>query len=669
MSNKKVISFFLCIVIVFFSMANTKNEVYAASEKVITLEQVITLALSNDKEYQRTYNKIEIKRVKYVAAVKSIKMKIKNMTTFRWSPLLNFKFPEQPKLVDEYEWQYKPVQIQSEITSLQHKLIDCKYATIETVSLLYTQAYVAQEKITYLETIISDTEKEKKRLEAKKENVDKLQQSIDKKKSELLLQMRNLAAKKEKITQKIKMNINTGYRFENTLYIADIPRSELPGIEKYTIDRDQNFYESKLNERLSYTSLTMIEKFMSNKFGGNMSLIQPYVNQAKNGQDINQISFKKSYDIFLNVIDYPWNGYKRIIFVKINRVWFKGAADGSRYVEDDPYALYSASLDYKDAKEDKDAMEKEIKNRVKDDYENLVTAKNAYESTKVYNQQLKENVVRALEQNRNGAFPYEELKELQEEYEKAKIDEMDAMSTYCQLLYAYDRFTCGAISQYLKRNGLNTQYISGGDSYVSVDQIEGAYYYIESKIEDQIFMLGVSIPDDFTIEITDFELWVNDTLIGTRTKKDEQLRHLTLDYMQTESVTIRLYNEQKLVEICEIDPNINRDKLLIRDNYQVVKDTKELRKVATFNLETDKEKKLTTIHFQKELQEIMYYTIQDKNGIYIYDDKQISIEQDYTYLSMISKQISELKISFYDGEKQLLFTGFFDPLSGSIFVE
>lgn len=667
----------LCITIVSPVLFPAGMQVKAAAGRAFSLKQAQTLALAADKNYQRTYNKIEMKKVKYVAAIKSIEMKKKNMRTFRWTPLLSFKFPEQPKLVDEYEWQYKPIQIQSEITALEHKLNDCKYEVIETVSLLYTQAYVCQEKIAYLQSMILELEKDLKRIQtkaatggAKQADADKLKQSIEKNKSDLVLQMRTYETKKEKISDKVKMDVKSGYRFENPLVEADIPRSSLPDLVNYTLDHDQNYYEVKLNESISLTSLTMTESFMRNQYGGKMNQIQSYVNQAKSGGDINQIAFKKSYDQFLKEIDEPWNGYYRFLFIKISKEWFKGAISGSRYVEDDPYALYTASLDYADAREEKIAAQKDLTGRVKDQYESLITARNAYEILKASNVELGKEVSRGLEQNRMGKLPYEELKALQDEYQKAQIEELNMLDNYSQLLYSYNRLTCGAISIYLRGNSIQWNMTSGGDSFVTADEIEGAYYYIESKIEDRLFILGVQIPENFKPDITHYELWVNETRVGQKLSTDQQLRHLTLDFDEAQSVRIKLFNEDKLVEICEIDSGINRAPLLIRDNYRVEDKKKGLRKVAAYTWKSDREKNLITLHFQKETGEaVAFYTLSEQNGKNIYQADPVPISQDYTYLSILASDFSKLRITFYDENKEKLYIGTFDSLTGSIYTE
>ena len=66
-----------------------------AEGKTLTLSQAVALATGVSREYKTTRSKIFLKQAEYEEAVKSIALKKKNMATFRWTPLLSFKFPEK----------------------------------------------------------------------------------------------------------------------------------------------------------------------------------------------------------------------------------------------------------------------------------------------------------------------------------------------------------------------------------------------------------------------------------------------------------------------------------------------------------------------------------------------------------------------------------------------
>ena len=91
---KKRIIAFMCILSLLvsaFSMFSLNTGAEAAS-KALTITQARRLALAKSKSYQKIKSKISAKEVAYDAAVKSAKLIKKNLSTFRWSPLLSFKF-------------------------------------------------------------------------------------------------------------------------------------------------------------------------------------------------------------------------------------------------------------------------------------------------------------------------------------------------------------------------------------------------------------------------------------------------------------------------------------------------------------------------------------------------------------------------------------------------
>ena len=92
-SLKRGVSLLLCLALVLPLFAGSLA--IAAAPKTLQLKQAQNMALSNNTEITKTYNEILLKEIQYTEAVKEIKAKVKNLTSFRWTPLLSFKFPEQ----------------------------------------------------------------------------------------------------------------------------------------------------------------------------------------------------------------------------------------------------------------------------------------------------------------------------------------------------------------------------------------------------------------------------------------------------------------------------------------------------------------------------------------------------------------------------------------------
>ena len=117
----------------------------ALSSRTFRLEQAQRMALRTSSDIRKQNNQIILKRMKYVEAVEGIRAKVKNLRSFRWSPLLSFKFPQQLDLTEEYDLNVKPLTIQTEIDTLKHGLDDLKYEITHKVNQQYFEVYLLQE--------------------------------------------------------------------------------------------------------------------------------------------------------------------------------------------------------------------------------------------------------------------------------------------------------------------------------------------------------------------------------------------------------------------------------------------------------------------------------------------------------------------------------------------
>lgn len=672
---KKCIVTVLLTSLIACTVVTQENMVVWAADKTLSLQQAQKVAIAKSSKRVKILNKIELQEIKYSAAVKSIQMKKKNMSTFRWTPLLSFKFPEQPTLADEYEWQYKPLQITSTISSLQHQLLDDQLETKESVSNLYVQIYINQEKIAFLEENLEQAQttltRNQARLavgEATQSDIDKLQQSIDRLTTDISLQKRSFETNKSKLSKLINQDVTTGYTFQNPLQQADIPRNILDNLIQYTLDNDQSYYEAKMDTRLAYTGMNMMESMMRSQYGNKMNNIMPFINQIKAGDSVDSGAFKNAYKQMLDNVDAPWNGTKKILFIRIKKEWFKGAVDGSRYVEDDPYALYTGALEYMDALKEQNSLQDELTNSVKSGFETLKTAQIAYNDAKKSCDVLEQEVEKNTRLNLLGKVSYEELSDLQEEYRNQESETLDLLAEYTQLLYSYDRLTCGGITAYLEGTDVDMKAAQGGNSFIAKELEGKAYYYINYRVEDNIFVMGVSIPDNYSLDITDYALYVNDMQIGDVTPIDEELEHLALDLDQVDKAQIFLYDGQELVDVREIDSSVNQAELPINGGY-TLEHKESVQTVATYIYTLQKTTNTVSMKITpKDSEQIAYYRLTDTDGNAVNGDELIPIDEEFTYLSLLVGDLSGLNIIFYDSQEQELYQGMFNTGSSSITI-
>lgn len=632
----------------------------AATDKTLTVSTAKNMALAQSSEYTKQKNKLALAKMQYSQSIKAIKLKEKNQRTFRWSPLLNFKFPEKPNLTDQMEYTYKPLELQSQIDTLNHSITDCVYGIYEKVELCFVEVYVLQERIAFNEERIlsyqTSLEKNKARLLsglATQSDVDAIEKKLENLNSTLLSDKRSFESAKEKLGGMIGIDVSTSYRFQNPFIDAELNRDMEEELIAYTLEHDDAYYQTKTATANGLLQLNTNYDLMQQQYGtSNMRIIDSFVAQAKRGEKLDSAAFKMKFEEFLNAVDRPWQGKKRILFIKIPKEWFKGEIDGIRYVEDEPYVLYESALEYQSLYTDEQSQKKELTDSVKTSYDNYVSTRNSSQALEKEVSKKAEELKRAAILNSTGQMTYEEYEQVQAEYEELQMDSLDAKAAYSQVLYSFDRLTCGAVGAYLKGDSIELSAAEGGQSYVVEDEGAGVYYFIRSMVENNLFEIGLSVPEDFEISISDFELWVDGVQIGERTKTDKTIRHLALDVKDVNRVFIRLYDGENFIDDCEIDASVYSDKLTIK-TYRV--ETTQDLQIGTYTAATNSVTGLWEIKIQLQSdQEAVSYNIKTKNGKYLISEKKIPAGETFRYLAAAEGSLDDLIICLYDEQETLV---------------
>ena len=611
------------------------------------------MAISSSSDISKQNNKVILKRMKYVEAVEGIKAKIKNLQSFRWTPLLSFKFPEKLNITEEYELNIKPLTLQTEIDNMVHRLNDLKYEVTHKVNQQYHKAYLLQETVAFTQARLDDAQQQLVRNQAQlatgdatQTDVDRAQSSVDTLTKALATQMREFEQAKTKLSELIGVDVSTGYQFANGFKSAFIPRKELDGLIQYTLDNDQAFYEAKAAASVAKLNLDSYEGLMRSQYGGKLSYIQTYINMAKQGLDVDYAAFQIKYKQMLTALDQPWAGTFRILFFRFTKEWLKGEISGTRYIEDEMYAVYTACMEYGNAKKERDTMEKELRAQVRDTYESLVTSWNSYLSQQELAEKAKKTLDRMLVLNQLGKATYSEVADEQNAYQEAQQQALEGLEAYNQILSEFDRLTCGAVTKYMKSTGMGLDTGEGGDAYAILDPISDPYYYIYSSVADLTFYIGVSVPDDFEPVIDSYEIWYAGTQIGSRTQVGEELRHLMLDYQETGRLLIRLYNGDEFVDECEIDASVPREILKIKK----AKVPSRTRVVGTYEINTTVQGEVSVSELKLKVNaaegaDSFTLTYGSKN---VYTTEKQSVRDSFSYLTLLIASLEKVTATLYD---------------------
>ncbi len=647
-------------------------DVQAEGGLLLSLDMAKKNGVANSPGLEKLESERNVKEVSLRQAVKSIKVKQKNMSTFRWSPLLSFKFPEKPDLSEAFEFEFKPIQIQAQIDTVNHKMTDQILEVYEEVSNLYVDIVILQDKIAFeeerLEVMNRTFLKNRAGLvtgQTAEKDVEAMERSLKALNDQIASDQRNLNADKKKLSEMIGMDVTTEYRFENPFVSSRIDRGSLSDLIQYTLDHDENYYEVSLSAATSLISLRTNYRLMEGQYGSKMSYISDFVNQTIAGQKISQKAFKKQYEEFLKAIDEPWQGSVRILFIRIPKEWFKGQISGIRYVEDEPYALYEAALEYQDALLEKQNEERSLRQQVEESFNNLVSMRNAYDTLAEQVKEAEESLRAEAALNRLGELTYEEYSTSLSSYEETQNEMFEALGAYSQALYSFDRLTCGGVTALLEGTGADLNAGSGGESYVDEEYAGGAYYYMEPIIEQQEFRVGVSIPSDFPIEVTHFELWCDQIQIGTRTEIGDTIRHLGLSVDRVSEVKLRFYNGGEFVDDCAIDPEVYSGPITLIKDYRILE--QEGTRIGTYTVESYPATGMTGITLLPDpSEEIGYYRIRNQEGNCLLGEALLPIGTEFRHLTLVQEGLEELVVEFFGTDSQLKYTGYFETGSQTL---
>ncbi len=702
---KRTIALLLVVCMVFL-LPNTGIDSLAKKKSTtkLTLSTAKKLAVANSEKMEAYDLSIDAKQAAKASALKSLSEKQKNMSTFRWSPLLSFKFPTKPNEAEAFEFSFKPSQLQNEIEILKHKQNDQKLVEYEKVSTLFVDICSYEEKITFytarkevMEETIGKLEARVKLGAAEQGELDKAQTKLSQIESKLANAMAKYETKKAKLGAMIGLDLSEGYTFENPFVSAEMGRSALTYITDYAIDRDEGLYEARNEEALTLLSLRINYSLMTGFYGSNVNMISGYIIQVINGGNLNKRAFKKDYDAFLKKVDDPWRGNYKIWFIKFPKEWLKGSLDGVRYVEDDPYVLYQNAIDYQSARKDADNTQKDLEDTIEDGFNNYVEVRQAYMTAVQDLEKAKNDLIKGDVQYYMGEISADEYQELEDAVNNATTAESDALAQYSTTTYNLDRTTCGGVSAYFESQNID---MTGGDReaglgtgvspFKTMSPIyeEGITYSIDNMADDNVFELRINVPADFSVsDINYFELYCDKVKIGERTPINKALRHMVLALSDINTCEVRFYSAENggYITTGEIDPSVSRGKIPFIKGYNTF--TADGMVVGEYEVQSTA--KTGTLEIKIKLTDsygVSGFAVKSGN---VYKDTEgdilsteggslflkesskgqySNISESYTYLDAVSGDLKDLTIVFTDDKNNPLFEATFGTEDQSIVV-
>lgn len=650
-----------------------------AAGKSLSLTQAKKLALAESDEYRGIKSKITLKEVAYMQAVKVLQLKQTNQSTYRWSPMFSFELPEELNFEEESNLAYKPAQIRTQIQQLQQELQTKVYRIYEETSVIFSKAYVYQEKVALEEEQLEQMEKALEKSKGRmllglsnQENVEGMEEEIEKLKEQLILDKKTFEIEKEKLGNLLAMDVSSGYLLTVNTENREVPRTALEQLLADTLENHQSYYNAKVETQLALLRITENYNLLEKQYGEAAKPLGIYVQQIKSGQTVDGNTFKNSYDLFLKEIENSWEGEWKILSVTIPKEWLKGETQGVRYIEDKPYALYENFLEYQEAVTNQEKIQKELTQEVKDIFETVTGNRSKYLSARRQEEKSEQELQKALLLNSMGELSYEEYRKLENQYMLQQLDTLDAWNNYQSCFYELDRITCGAVTEYLKNSkGNSWENLEESNKYlVEEDTITGAKYYFRSLVEDQMFEFGIYLPQNMKTNITHYELKVGDSVIGKKTEIDQPIKHLTMTLKENEKVYVRLYEKDEFVDDCEVDPFRYQGELNLQEYVIKEADTLDKKVIGTYKVVRKSEMGLMELMVDMaSAEDIWYYAVQNEEGKnLLLEEEQLSVSDSFIYMEWLLKDLETLKILCYNKEKTLKYTAYFDTAEYEIYI-
>lgn len=527
-----------------------------ASSRSISINDVRNYANANCSEAKdvildRITKEIELKQAK--DAIKDIR---KKESTVKFSLLFNIELPSKHGMPKEIELIMKVPQIQNEITVLQRqenyeRLKNKQKAESAFYDVLlenYNTNY-ATDRIADSSVTLKDITRKYQTGDGKKEDVDYVQNQIDGFKTKQKSSILNLNNKKKSLGNIINLDVTAGYDFQEYFPETNITRDMLPQIIEYSKQNDFELFKKTQARKLAEKNAYEILQIYKSKYSKYIGDIESYINSHKD-TEIDYEDFIKKYNYTLYQIDSPWYGSYviNLLFFKIYipKEWFKGDYSGTRYMEDQKYALFVALAEKdKAVKAEKDAITS-LENSIYDAYNNLKQMESSYKSVSEEMEKIKTDYEQKKQKNKMGLLSFSSLESVKDSFYEKQSSAYEMKMSYAKALSSFNLTTSGYIDKLLSGGSFSSSELESGTTFA-----DKATWYIKNPLTEYNFEFGVNIPEEYGVNY--YQLFYDNQPIGDMTETDKPVIHSPLTYNDTSLLEVRLYKDGKLKYTASFD--------------------------------------------------------------------------------------------------------------------
>jgi len=612
----------------------------------ITIYSVRTFADENcrgakDVSLDKVKKEIELKQAK-----DAIKDTRKKESTVKFSLLFNIQFPPSHGMPKEIELIMKVPEIQNDITVLNEKKsyeilknrASAEAAFYDVVSENHNLNYL-NERIEDSTVVLGEVTKKYKTGKGKKEDVDYVQNQLDGFKQQRQSAILNLSNKKRALSKIIGIDISNGYDFTEYFPEVNITREQLPTILEYAKKNDFGVFEKTQARKLAERDTQEILQIYRNKYSKYIGDIEAYINEHK--EEIDYEEFIKKYNYTLYNIDSPWYGAYviNLLFFKIRipKEWFKGEYSGTRYMEDQKYALFVSLAERDKARKEEQDKIDDLENSIYNEYSNLKQIESSYKNIIESLEKTKNDYEIQKQKNKMGIVSFSSLESIKNDFYKKQNSAFETKMDYAKSLSSFNLSTGGYINKLL----------SGGDFLESdlesgVTFIDNPSWFIKNSLTEYNFEFGVNIPEEYGVNY--YQLYYNNQPVGGKTAIDKTIIHSPIAYNDVSVLEVRLFKDSKLQYTAKFDGETYEGELILKE----ATDNQENSQNEIGNWKISKTDALRS-SLSVTASNIEYTEFELFNGEYSIG--RVKKGEELDNLSLYFSDINQIKIIFYNDGK------------------
>ncbi len=537
---------FCCVFITLVLLLQTVSAFGAAT---LNMETAKKLAVENSSDLQNVKIDRIKKQIELQQAKDGIRDTRKKDSTIRFSLLINIEFPTGHGMPKEIELIMKVPQIQNEITVLKRQE---PYETLKAqtnAEQAYYDVLLEQHNLSDVEDRLADTKQILSSIEAKykmgkgkKDDVEYVKNQLKELETSQQKSAANLDVKLKKLGSLVGKEVRYGYQFPEYFPEINLERSQLTAITEYAKANDFELFKTIQERKLAERDTEEILQIYKSKYGQYINDIEAYI-RYNEGKTMDYDKFIQMYNHTLTQIDSPWDGSYviRILFFKIYipKEWFKGEYSGTRYMEDQKYALF-VSLTERDKarKAEKDAIAA-LEDTVYNAYSNLKQMESAYGTAKESLDTAKQEYEEQERQNKMGLVSFADLESSRQGFYTKQNGLYEMKMEYAKALSNFNLTTSGFVNHLLSGGSFNSTTLEAGNTF-----LEAPTWYINNSLTQYNFEFGVKVPSDYGVE--EYQLFYEGMPVGDKLAIGNTLMHLPLTYGESTLMEVRFYHNGEL---------------------------------------------------------------------------------------------------------------------------